>query len=162
MGRECRPYTELKQVTIDRADIETRAQYNSLQPTNRGVVTQTLTPLNRIWGYFGIPPVNPSRLLDYYFDEAPRGWWPIIRISVPVNRVPPQEREQGEFEDAGRLVTNIPFYNRGVGGVQGGRFTRYCEHTPPLSSRVPTVPTVRSPSVPTVRSPSVPTVRSPP
>ena len=40
-----------------------------------------MSELNEKFGYFGGPPVDKSLLLTYYFDEEPKGGWPVVTVS---------------------------------------------------------------------------------
>ncbi len=91
---------------------------------------------------FGPPTEQPhvsrtpieERLLHFYYDEVPGGSWPIVRVMVPVDRVPEIEREEGEHphhERHNSWVTNIAFYNR----ARNARFQRYCPEAPGQQAR---------------------------
>jgi hypothetical protein len=122
LGTGCRPETIAHTVEIGGRAITTRAQYGRLSPPDRQTFQGMLSPLNTRWGYFGIPPVPADQILDYYFDEAPRGSWVVVQVSV------------------NRVVQDIPFWNRGT----NPEFRRVCtQGVVQLPARRPTVPPVR-------------------
>jgi hypothetical protein len=81
---------------------------------------RAIAELNLKFGYFGGPPIPDTHLLDYYFDEEPKGGWPVVTVSHD------------------RTDTGISFYNR----TQNTRFlTEKCSaHVGPMRKHVPGVP----------------------
>jgi hypothetical protein len=83
-----------------------------------------LKKLNDEYGYFGAPPVPDPLLQQYYFDEAPKGGWPVVTVAVK------------------KANTDISYYHR----VQRnyGEFSKQCsQHMGPiLRSRTSAVPPV--------------------
>jgi hypothetical protein len=104
LGTGCRPDTVTEVYRFNDRPITTRQQYTRLSPPDRQAFVRAIETLNSRWGYFGAPPVPNDEVVDYYFDEAPRGGWPVVRVSI------------------NRQVTSIPFYNRG----QNPQFRRIC------------------------------------
>jgi hypothetical protein len=100
--------------------ITTRSQLGTLSKPEKETFEKTLIELNDKFGYFGGPPVPRTLLLDYYFDEPPKGAWPKVTVSV------------------NRKDTGISFYNR----AQNARFLGdVCkEHIGPMRDHVPVAP----------------------
>lgn len=127
LGKGCRPLTRIMQY-FDKngTPIETRSQFSKLSEKEKDIFTQFLSEANDQYGYFGGPPVPKTHLLNYYFDEPPKGGWPIITVGVGASKV-----------DSG-----ISFFNR---TVKESEFIDKCqEHMGPmLHGRTPAVPSVR-------------------
>jgi hypothetical protein len=125
LGQGCRPATETMHYYADRSDtpITTRSQWRKLSKGEKESMEGTLSELNKKFGYFGSPPVDESLLLGYYFDEEPKGGWPVVTVSH------------------NRADTGISFYNR----TQNARFLseKCSKHIGPMRGRVPKVPSVR-------------------
>ncbi|MGA2404449.1 MAG: hypothetical protein ABSG91_22560 [Syntrophobacteraceae bacterium] len=119
MGTGCRPSTIVITVVENHRAIRTRSQYDRLPDELKNDMLTQLSALNREWGYFGAPPVRDDLILDYYFNEEPRGGWAVVRVSH-------QRRD-----------TSIPFYNR----RNDVNFLRLCgSAVGTLPQRVPSVP----------------------
>jgi hypothetical protein len=122
LGAGCRPDTETKQYYPEGSDtpITTRSQWRKLSKREKENLESTLSELNKEFGYFGGPPVDKSLLLDYYFDEEPKGGWPVVTVSY------------------NRADTGISFYNR----TQNARFLseKCTKHTGPMRRHVPKAP----------------------
>ncbi len=95
LGTGCRPSTSVETYEYNGRPVRTRRQFNLMPPADRPDLERTVRQLNTRWGYFGAPPVPDNEVLNYYFDVAPRGGWPVVRVSVE------------------RADTDIAFYNRG-------------------------------------------------
>lgn len=161
LGTGCRPNT----VTRFPQGITSRSAYNALSRANQQSFLTSLTELNRLWGYYGAPPVGPitaapsaslpsefdpdlplpeeeaeaettlappstfpnpfqQNLLHYYFDEPPMPGWPEVRVMVQETQFV-GSLQPNEYRVQNRVVTNIAFYNRGM-GPQGPRFRQFC------------------------------------
>jgi len=119
LGRACRPGTTVQVLEYRTRPIRTRLQWNRIPRGVRRELERDLHRLNTESGYFGAPGVPRKLLLHYYFDEEPRGGWPVVRVT--------------HF----RRETSIPFYNR----AQHPRFLKQCSgHIGSLPGRRPTVP----------------------
>lgn len=123
LGDGCRPGTETMILQENGSDIVRRTQFTTLSEHRRRTHLESLVSLNREWGYFGAPPVPANQVLHYYFDEEPRGGWPVVRVTH------------------NRKNTNVPFFDRS----SHSRFLRLCDQgIGTLERRQSTVPTVRS------------------
>jgi hypothetical protein len=124
LGKGCRPATEIMEYYKDPKDkktrVKTRQQWRRLSRSEQADIKSTLSELNKKFGYFGGPPVDESLLLEYYFDEEPKGGWPVVTVSHE------------------RADTGISFYNR----TQNARFLgeKCTEHIGPLRPHRPTMP----------------------
>lgn len=120
LGTACRPATTT--MTYFRGDtaVTTRSQWRRLSPGEKKELEAMLVELNGKFGYFGGPPVDKAHLLDYYFDEEPKGGWPVVTVS------------------ANRSDTGISFYNR----TQNARFLseKCTNHMGPMRRHTPKVP----------------------
>lgn len=100
LGARCRPHTIITSLFWEEGgkeiDIEKRSQWNKLSHSAKRTLTDTLEEWNRKYGYFGAPPVPDAQLLNFYFDEAPKGRWPIVTVSLDYKDQP-----------------DISFWNRG-------------------------------------------------
>ena len=92
LGARCRPstlvvalYWEHKGKEID---IITRSDWNKISQKGRNTLNKQLSDLNRDYGYFGAPAVPDAQILDYYFDEAPKGAWPRVGVSLNYKEQP--------------------------------------------------------------------------
>lgn len=98
LGNNCRPETRVLTLheVVDGRDIAiTRLrQFNRLPRDRQEAHRESLLRLNREWGYFGAPPVPENLVLDYYFNEEPRGGWAIVEVTHQ------------------RQPTGVPFYGR--------------------------------------------------
>lgn len=95
LGLGCQPLTTVQTfVDSKNRSIETRAQWGALSDGGKKQFKEFLTELNKKFGYFGSPPVPETQLLDYYFDQPPKGGWPVMTIR------------------ANEHDTGISFYNR--------------------------------------------------
>jgi hypothetical protein len=122
LGKGCRPATVTQQYypAGRKTPLTTREQWKRLSKSEQQEFEKTLSELNKKFGYFGGPPVDAAQVLDYYFDEEPKGGWPVVTVSYD------------------RADTGISFYNR----TQNARFLgEQCkEHIGPLRPHEPTVP----------------------
>lgn len=121
LGRGCQPLTTVQTLTDSKdRSIETRAQWGALSDSEKKQFKETLMELNKKFGYFGSPPVPETQLLTYYFDEPPKGGWPVMTIR------------------ANEHDTGISFFDR----AQNVKFlTEACkEHLGPGRQHVPTAP----------------------
>jgi len=125
LGKGCRPATETKQYYRAGHDkpIENRSQWKRLSKDEKKDLVNILAELNRKFGYFGSPPVSKPELLHYYFDEEPKGGWPVVTVSH------------------NRADTGISYYNR----TQNARFLgEKCRgHLGPMRGRKSKVPPIR-------------------
>jgi len=96
LGTGYRPETVPQRLEHNGILITTRRQFNRIPIQDRRRHLLLLQDLKRRWGYFGAPPVPNDQVLHYYFNEPPRGRWPIIRVTYECMRTP----------------RPIPFYNR--------------------------------------------------
>lgn len=125
LGTGCRPDLRIESYVVSDTEITTRQQYARLSRAEQNRMAQTLQDLNRTEGYFGAPPVPPQQVLDYYFDEIPRGGWPTVGVTH--NRQP---------------IGRVPFYNRGAPG--NTQFLQQCDQgVGRLRPHVPSAPPVR-------------------
>jgi hypothetical protein len=130
LGEGCKPIA--KTVSLNEAP-KTHAEFDKLPQGKRDSILKQLKALNDTWGYFGAPPVPSNLIMDYYYDEDPKGEW--VKVEVMV----------GKGHSVGELQkTGIPFWNRTT-GEKAAEFREKCdqgvgklkrEHT----SRVPEVP----------------------
>lgn len=84
--------------------VTTNSQWRKLSKADKKGMEEMLKELNRKFGYFGTPPVEDALLLTYYFDEEPKGGWPVVTVSY------------------NRQDTGISFQNR----TQSARFLTKC------------------------------------
>ena len=106
LGKGCRPYTEIQSYGDSSGkEVATRQHYIRLPKNEKKQMLEMLSELNEKFGYFGGRPVPATHILDYYFDEEPKGAWPVVTVSL------------------NRVDTGISFYNR----TQNTRFLRKCE-----------------------------------
>ena len=88
LGKGCRPDTFIKSFqwsVKDGApvkDIDSWSDWKKLGASGRTALKDQLAEWNTKYGYFGRPKVSDAQLLDYYFNEEPRGEWPIVTVSV--------------------------------------------------------------------------------
>lgn len=119
LGQGCRPLTMIMQYEREgsKTPVTTRAQWSQLPESEKKALQSMLSELNRKFGYFGGPPVPETHLLSYYFDEEPKGGWPVVTVSV------------------NKKDTGISFYNR----TQNTRFlSQVCkEHMGPMRPHIP-------------------------
>jgi hypothetical protein len=122
LGTACRPDTVVLQYhrSGHKTPVTTRSQWGALSMSEKKAFERMLSELNTKFGYFGGPPVPETHLLHYYFDEPPKGGWPVITVSL------------------NRHDTGISFYNRAT----NTRFlTSECkEHLGPLPPHIPKPP----------------------
>lgn len=121
LGKGCRPYTDIKSYYDASGNkVTTRHQYNRLSKNEKKDMLEVLSELNKKFGYFGGPPVPETHLANYYFDEEPKGAWPVVTVSVD------------------KADTGISFYNR----TQNARFLgEKCRgHMGPMRPHVPRTP----------------------
>jgi hypothetical protein len=122
LGQGCRPATEIQQYYRkgSKTPVTTRSQWKRLSKSEQRDLEGMLSELNKKFGYFGGPPVDESQLLRYYFDEPPKGGWPVVTVSY------------------NRADTGISFYNR----TQNARFLseKCTEHLGPMRPHEPKVP----------------------
>lgn len=82
LGQDCRPETNIYTLTDARnRDVKTRQHYDKLSTPEKESIRKSLVEMNQKVGYFGSPPVPEALVLDYYFDEEPKGGWPVVTIS---------------------------------------------------------------------------------
>lgn len=120
LGSKCHPLT----TTWIYLDITTRNQMTGFDKKQRDEFNDWLKDKNKKYGYFGKPVQDPL-LEQYYFDEPPKGGWPVMTVAV-------------EGTD-----TQISFYNR----THPDNYTKFIEvcpnHMGPiLRSRTSAVPPV--------------------
>jgi hypothetical protein len=112
LGTACRPdvYIQWYDATVGGRPrrIRNRQEFSRLSGPNQAVMEQTLQDLNSVHGYFGAPPVLSSEVLNYFFDEIPRGGWPIVGVTYEHQPIP-----------------GVEFFSRG----QNPNFTRRCLNT---------------------------------
>lgn len=100
LGARCRPHTIVTTLFWEQdgkdIDIDSRTDWRKLSGSARRILTDQLKEWNRKYGYFGAPPVPDADLLDFYFDEAPKGRWVFVTVSLDYKDQP-----------------NITFWNRG-------------------------------------------------
>ena len=122
LGAGCRPLTEVQQYfrAGSKTPVTTRAHWSKLSRKEQAEMIQILAELNEKFGYFGGPPVDKSLLLDYYFDEEPKGGWPVVTVSH------------------NRADTGFSFYNR----TQNAQFLseKCTEHRGPMRGHKAAVP----------------------
>lgn len=124
LGQGCRPATETRQYyrAGSSKPLTTRSQWKRLSKAEQKDFLAMLVELNQKFGYFGGPPVDESQLLRYYFDEPPKGGWPVVTVSY------------------NRADTGISFYNR----TQNARFLseKCSNHRGPMRPHQSTAPPV--------------------
>jgi hypothetical protein len=122
LGKGCRPATVTMSYTRPGGgqEVTTWSQWRRLPKGEQRELEAMMSELNKKVGYFGGPPVDESLLLHYYFDEEPKGGWPVVTVSV-------------DYADTG-----ISFHNR----TQNARFlSEKCkDHLGPMRSRKATAP----------------------
>lgn len=131
LGNNCRPRTQIMQVMDKNGNpITTRDQMKGWKDDDQlDEFNKALKSLNDKYGYFGGPPVPDTLLHRYYFDEAPKGGWP--KVTVTVGR--------GAEGDIG-----INFYNRATTPENNRKLLDNCPvHMGPiLRSRTSAVPPI--------------------
>jgi len=122
LGHGCKPWVKGEWPTWNGQPIKEWKKYKSLGPDGQDYVTTTLKAWNRTWGYYGAPPVPDAKVLEYFFDEIPKGEWP--RVAVGLSAGPGLAKE-----------THIPYWNRST----SPDFTKLCpaSNQPPKVIRVP-------------------------
>jgi hypothetical protein len=88
LGKGCRPDTYPETFTWSETgskpykDIDSWSDWKDLSQDGRTALKDQLASWNKKYGYFGRPKVPDAQLLDYYFNEEPKGEWPIVTVSV--------------------------------------------------------------------------------
>jgi hypothetical protein len=112
LGEGCKPLTSAWKLTDAPA---TRAGFEKLKPATQESVRKELSEVNKEWGYYGGPPVPDAQLLDYYYDEEPKGEWVTVEVFV------------GSGHNIDDLeATGIPFWNRTT-GPKSAKFRELCD-----------------------------------
>ena len=126
LGAGCKPISTAKKA---RDAPSTRAAFDKLSLQKREAVIKELAELNNKWGYYGAPPVPEGKLLDYYYDEDPKGEWVMVEVYI------------GKEHDIAKLKpTGIPFWNRTT-GKDAPRFRQMCDQgAVQLRGHTPTAP----------------------
>lgn len=119
LGSGCAPLTEVKVYTYNNKDIKTWSDYRKLPKNAQADFKSQLDDWNQKWGYFGGPPVDGSLVLHYYFDEPPKGGWPIVQVGRSSNGI------------------GVSFHDRAT----KAEFHKTCSEAAPLRGRTPSVPT---------------------
>jgi hypothetical protein len=129
LGEGCKPIATF--VSIPEAPAK-RSDFDKLSPSRRDSIINELKKLNEKWGYYGIRPVPEDQILDYYYDEEPKGEW--VEVEVRVGK---------EHEVEKLTKTGIPFWNRTT-GPDSAKFRELCDQgvTPFKREHVPTAPEV--------------------
>ena len=127
MGSHCKPLSSSSTYTNPSGDSVTkRKDYKKLSASLKSEMKSEFAKLNKEYGYYGAPPVPDSKILDYYFDEAPKGSWAIVTVG---------KDENGVLKD-----TDIPYWNRTT-GPKSSDFRRKCDQGMGiLKGRRPRVP----------------------
>jgi hypothetical protein len=130
LGEGCKPIATAQTLI---AAPKTRAEFDKLPQDKRNAIRTQLSELNKVWGYYGAPPVPDDQVVHFYYDEEPKGEW--VQVEVMVGK--------GHTVDELKK-TGIPYWNRTTGD-KAAEFRRLCdqgvgklkrEHTP----AVPDVP----------------------
>lgn len=112
LGEGCKPITRSIVVSWGpegkEKPVTTRAEYARYSEDDRKGILQELSKLNAQWGYLGMPPVGFDDLLRFYFDEEPKGAWPVVEVNKDVN---------GSLTPLG-----VPYWNR----MGNSTFLRSC------------------------------------
>lgn len=129
LGEGCKPIATALSLTEVPA---THADFDKLPKGKRDAIRTKLQKLNEEWGYYGAAPVPDDQVMDYYYDEDPKGAW--IKVEVMV----------GKGHSLDELVkTGIPFWNRTTGD-KSAKFREKCDQGAAKlrehESRVPDVP----------------------
>lgn len=99
LGHGCKPFVESEWPIWNGQAIRNLKQFKGLSPDGKEYVKATLKGLNSKWGYYGSPPVPELEILDYFFNEVPKGEWP--KVAVGLSAGPGKAR-----------ATDLPFWNR--------------------------------------------------
>lgn len=129
LGEGCKPIAASKIVDTG---APTRSAFDKLSPSRRDSILKKLKELNETWGYYGTPPVPEDQLLDYYYNEEPKGAWVTVEVMV------------GKEHEVEKLKpTGIPFWNRTT-GPKSAKFRELCDQGVGTlkRERVPSVPDV--------------------
>ncbi|MEZ4616979.1 MAG: hypothetical protein R2867_15945 [Caldilineaceae bacterium] len=109
-------YRILKVATYSTAsgvELTSKKQFQKFTADQKQDVLRHFQELNRIYGYYGAPPVPDNQVLHYLFDEVPTAGWPVVTVG----------KKQGD-EDV--WDTKIPFWNRAT-GPHAERYRRICD-----------------------------------
>jgi hypothetical protein len=122
LGQGCKPSVESDWPIWNGQPIKEWKQFKNLDPDGQNYVTTTLKARSRTWGYYGAPPVPDAKVLEYFFDEVPRGEWP--KVAVGLSAGPGLVRR-----------TDLPYWNR----IVSADFAKLCPAAdrPPEARRVP-------------------------
>jgi hypothetical protein len=121
LGGRCAPHTTTYTLNHNNIEIKTWADWQKLPKDVQTDLKKQLDDLNQKWGYFGGPPVDGSLVLQYYFDQPPKGGWPVVEVA-----------------SSGKGI-GVSFHDRAA----KPKFHDACVDAAPLrgrTSRVPTVP----------------------
>lgn len=94
---------------------ETRAKFEKLAQDKQDAIREKLRKLNNEWGYYGAPPVADDQVVNFYYDEEPKGEWVTVEVMVGTGHTV-EELEK----------TGIPFWNRTTGD-KATEFRRLCD-----------------------------------
>lgn len=132
LGTGCKPLsTTITYRTETGKAIRTRKEYGQLPKSEKAAMLEQLAELNAEFGYYGAPPVSEGKILDYYFDEEPKGGWAKVQV--------------GLAQGAELVETEIPFWNRSS-GPNATRFHQMCDQgVGQLGTHTPRAPGLRSP-----------------
>jgi hypothetical protein len=101
LGEGCKPIATA--LTLNEAP-KTHAEFNKLKQEKQDAIRKKLKDLNDKWGYYGAPPVANDQVVDYYYDEDPKGEWVTVEVMV------------GKGHSVKELEkTGIPYWNRTTG-----------------------------------------------
>lgn len=124
LGTGCKPLASIPPMSVG---VATRSDYRDLNEADQQRMLRQLRQWNRRFGYYGAPPVPDDQVLDYFFDEVPRGSW--VNVEVGVIQADHTLQETG-----------IAFWNRST-GPDAARFRQICnQRVGSLRPRRPSAP----------------------
>jgi hypothetical protein len=112
LGAGCKPIATA--FTVPDAP-NTRAEFNKLKPGKQDAIREKLRKLNNTWGYYGAPPVPDDLVVQFYYDEEPKGEWVKVEVMVGTGHTVAELKKTG-----------IPYWNRTTGD-KSSEFREKCD-----------------------------------
>jgi hypothetical protein len=77
LGPHCKPLSTSKYFGV-----KTRREFNKLAADEQAKMTGEVQAENRMFGYYGGPPVPDDKVLDYLFDGPGKGTWASVEVKI--------------------------------------------------------------------------------